>query len=141
MNRRGFLGSILAACAAPAIVRADSLMRLVPTETLVLSVRPVLDVESIGSLVRKTVAYDIGWDWDIVRLDVIGAVGEQIVQKTVDMRFHPGKWTDADLKPALHALTNSVNQEGIDLKLWPKNEHQGDTIRIRMPYRPYEEPR
>lgn len=30
MNRRGFLGSILAAAAAPAIVRADSLMRVVP---------------------------------------------------------------------------------------------------------------
>lgn len=30
MNRRGFLGSILALGAAPAIVRADSLMRIVP---------------------------------------------------------------------------------------------------------------
>jgi hypothetical protein len=35
VDRRGFLGSILAACAAPAIVRADSLMRIVPTDTLV----------------------------------------------------------------------------------------------------------
>lgn len=35
MNRRGFLGSILAACAAPAIVRADSLMRIVPMDLLV----------------------------------------------------------------------------------------------------------
>jgi hypothetical protein len=33
MNRRGFLGSILALAAAPAIVRADSLMRIVPVET------------------------------------------------------------------------------------------------------------
>lgn len=33
MNRRGFLGSILVACAAPAIVRADSLMRIVPIDT------------------------------------------------------------------------------------------------------------
>lgn len=30
MNRRGFLGSILALGAAPAIVRADALMRVVP---------------------------------------------------------------------------------------------------------------
>jgi len=30
MRRRGFLGAILATCAAPAIVRADSLMRVVP---------------------------------------------------------------------------------------------------------------
>lgn len=35
MDRRGFLGSILALAAAPAIVRADSLMRLVPVETTV----------------------------------------------------------------------------------------------------------
>lgn len=38
MNRRGFLGSILAACAAPAIVRADSLMRIVPLDTTVWTV-------------------------------------------------------------------------------------------------------
>lgn len=36
MNRRGFLGSILAAAVAPAIVRADSLMRIVPRDTLFL---------------------------------------------------------------------------------------------------------
>lgn len=30
MDRRTFLGTMLAACAAPAIVRADSLMRIVP---------------------------------------------------------------------------------------------------------------
>ena len=36
MNRRGFLGSIIAAAAAPAIVRVDSLMRIVPRETGVL---------------------------------------------------------------------------------------------------------
>ena len=32
MNRRGFLGSILALGVAPAIVRADSLMRIVPRD-------------------------------------------------------------------------------------------------------------
>ena len=32
MNRRGFLTSILAAGVAPAIVRADSLMRIVPMD-------------------------------------------------------------------------------------------------------------
>lgn len=36
MNRRGFLGAILAAAVAPAIVRADSLMRIIPREQLVL---------------------------------------------------------------------------------------------------------
>jgi hypothetical protein len=40
MNRRGFLGSILAAAVAPAIVRADSLMRIVaPTTAEVLAVQ------------------------------------------------------------------------------------------------------
>lgn len=37
MNRRGFLGSILVACAAPAIVRADSLMRIVPLDTTIIT--------------------------------------------------------------------------------------------------------
>ena len=36
MNRRGFIGSILALCAAPAIVRADSLMRIIPPRALIL---------------------------------------------------------------------------------------------------------
>ena len=35
MNRRGFLGSILALGVAPAIVRVDSLMRIVPRKTVV----------------------------------------------------------------------------------------------------------
>lgn len=37
MNRRSFLGSILAAAVAPAIVRADSLMRIVPRETVLIT--------------------------------------------------------------------------------------------------------
>lgn len=36
MRRRSFLGSILALAAAPAIVRADSLMRVVPWDTEVI---------------------------------------------------------------------------------------------------------
>jgi hypothetical protein len=35
-TRRGFLGSILALGVAPAIVRADSLMRIVPRETTII---------------------------------------------------------------------------------------------------------
>lgn len=38
MNRRGFLGSILTACVAPAIVRADRLMRVVPRDATVLPI-------------------------------------------------------------------------------------------------------
>lgn len=36
MNRRGFLGAILAAAVAPAIVRADALMRIVPRATTII---------------------------------------------------------------------------------------------------------
>lgn len=52
MDRRGFLGSILALAAAPAIVRADSLMRIVPTETLVISgcADPALNGEYVVNL-------------------------------------------------------------------------------------------
>ena len=42
MNRRGFLtglGGILAVAAAPAIVRADSLMRVVPVDTSICDLR------------------------------------------------------------------------------------------------------
>ena len=37
MNRRGFIGSILALGASPAIVRADALMRIVPLDVVVVS--------------------------------------------------------------------------------------------------------
>lgn len=37
MNRRGFLASVLAAAAAPAIVRSDALMRIVPRDRAVLT--------------------------------------------------------------------------------------------------------
>lgn len=36
MNRRGFLGACFLAAAAPAIVRADSLMRIIPKRTVLL---------------------------------------------------------------------------------------------------------
>lgn len=42
MNRRGFMGSILALGVAPAIVRADSLMRIVPRETIILGPGTIL---------------------------------------------------------------------------------------------------
>lgn len=38
MNRRGFLQSILVAAAAPAIVRADSLMRIIPRDLAVMDI-------------------------------------------------------------------------------------------------------
>jgi hypothetical protein len=47
LNRRGFLGSILVAAAAPAIVRADSLMRIVPMGAVVLQVPWSLDPRAL----------------------------------------------------------------------------------------------
>jgi hypothetical protein len=41
MNRRDLLGAMFAACAAPAIVRADSLMRVIPNETWVYGIPPI----------------------------------------------------------------------------------------------------
>lgn len=43
VNRRGFLSSILALATAPAIVRADSLMRVIPMEAPVLLERDLVD--------------------------------------------------------------------------------------------------
>ena len=36
MDRRGFIGSILALGAAPAIVRADSLMQIIPVDAAII---------------------------------------------------------------------------------------------------------
>ncbi len=41
MDRRGFLSSCITLAAAPAIVRADSLMRIVPIDTQVFTFRGV----------------------------------------------------------------------------------------------------
>lgn len=62
MNRRGFLTSILALSAAPAIVRADSLMRIVPKETIVIGV----DYGAADSTVFTGYGYRVG---DLVTID------------------------------------------------------------------------
>ena len=47
MNRRSFLASILALAAAPAIVRADSLMRIVARAPIILAARRLLGHASV----------------------------------------------------------------------------------------------
>ena len=65
-TRRNFLGSILALGAAPAIVRADALMRVVPVGTLVLkaadvSLSPVdFDRDTIKAILVYSDAGDPG---------------------------------------------------------------------------------
>lgn len=57
MNRRGFIGSILATCAAPAIVRADALMRIVPRNTTIvletMPLRPICQEMWTALLMKK----------------------------------------------------------------------------------------
>jgi hypothetical protein len=64
MNRRGFLGSILAAAAAPAIVRADSLMRIVPTATTILEAGMVGEAALIAAI-RKV--WEAGGEPDLIQ--------------------------------------------------------------------------
>lgn len=91
MNRRGFLGSILVAAAAPAIVRADSLMRVIPRDLVILPSEQrfvtatfegnqMLTVDQITREALKILednlkfmgninaAYDIHWDRTVVRI-------------------------------------------------------------------------
>lgn len=65
MNRRGFLGSILALGAAPAIVRADSLMKLALLRPPLLGVR-ALDNATHGILVSDPNG-DYYLEWGNVR--------------------------------------------------------------------------
>jgi hypothetical protein len=53
MQRRSFLGSILALAAAPAIVRADSLMLVIPRETDILTADFEYGVYGVNVLVKK----------------------------------------------------------------------------------------
>lgn len=59
MNRRSFLGSVIALAASPAVVRASSLM----------PVRGERWMPSAGLSVREVIAYHIGRDAYLCRLD------------------------------------------------------------------------
>lgn len=69
MNRRSFLGSILAAAAAPAIVRADSLMRIVPREMTLMTGDYVLDARGSDSLL-----YEVGYFTPVLAFDGMESV-------------------------------------------------------------------
>lgn len=55
MNRRGFLQFILAAAAAPAIVWADSLMRIIPRETTILQPEFHDGMMQLADLIAETI--------------------------------------------------------------------------------------
>ncbi len=113
-TRRGFLGSILAACAAPAIVRADSLMRILPAETLVLSgdaLIPASDALWVGAI-REWSAWDIRTDLKLTRFDVMVRDRDgQRQQHGVDIQERPDG-TMPDREAAISLLKQVVRREG-----------------------------
>lgn len=109
MNRRGFLGSILAACAAPAIVRADALMRVVPVDTVLFF--PVDNPTMYAGCIREISAYDISRDEMIYRFDVVcaGLGGGSKIQLGVDIRSPDSKSRDF----AIAHLKQKVRESGL----------------------------
>ncbi len=127
MDRRGFLGTILAACAAPAIVRADSLMRIArPTERLI--------IPAFGSgTIREWTQYCFKADWEgfITRWDVAGyAAGKGLMQCHVDV-VTPGRGIRAeDRDTALRVLKNHVDHHGILVRRDVLELPQSETARF-----------
>lgn len=66
--RRGFLGAMLAACAAPAIVRSSTLMRCLPSGIL---------VPSQEIIVPPVLPYVPGWNYEVLRDGVPIALAER----------------------------------------------------------------
>ena len=74
MNKRGFIGAILAMASAPAIVRADSLMRIVPRDTLILGDQVALAARDMLSFMRETISFDIMRDQVVIGFDIFDGV-------------------------------------------------------------------
>lgn len=113
MNRRGFLQGILIAAAAPAIVRADSLMRMVPTETVVLAGESAEFSLWYGAI-REIWAYDISSDSMIHRFDVAGYdKAGCLVQRGVDIRVDSQGPRPSDRDAAIAILRSNIHRDGI----------------------------
>jgi hypothetical protein len=123
MNRRGFLGSILALGAAPAIVRADSLMKMLPMETIIIPRAPILSAMTglpMG-FVREIWMHDIVRDEMIHRFDVRGLNRDGLwTQSGVDVRYLPG--TESDPAPALEFLRQHIEDHGTKLEPWTNTQ-------------------
>lgn len=63
ITRRGFLGSILALGVAPAIVRADSLMRIVPRDTTIVQAADLrwANVTARDTTILRSVWLESAW--------------------------------------------------------------------------------
>ena len=125
MNRRGFLSSILALAAAPAIVRADSLMRIVPVEAEVLV--PMTEFSTEFSVVSR-----IGNS--LMTLDEIASAALAIAHERYKFIKAINVATDA----AYDEYTDSTTYRTrilIPGRPEKKPDPQGDTIKIRFPNR------
>lgn len=120
MNRRGFLGSILALASAPAIVRADSLMRIVPRQAVIvplgdIAAGDIISIEGVTSLFRVVQSYDLSRDEMIVRVETTN--GQQ--QHDVSMMFASGYVIgDIDLAPAKEVLKAHIKHHHGGLDGW-----------------------
>lgn len=132
MDRRGFLGSILLAAVAPAIVRADSLMRIVPRETIIAApslaeieaMLPPSEAElaaAFAGAVRHLWQYDILRDLYVHRLDYTtssdGKLREGDSHMNVSFEIPSSEQERADfydrhVVPALSCLRQTAFYEG-----------------------------
>lgn len=119
MNRRGFMGAILAACAAPAIVRADSLMRLAAPEIFVVSpssglLVPKADVLWEGAI-RECHQYEALRDEHLWRWDVVASGGllGTLEQVHVMAKVMPGEDVERARAPALTVLRDNLKARGL----------------------------
>ncbi len=110
MNRRGFLSGIILAAAAPAIVRADSLMRVVP-RSLVIATRPA-DILT-GPFVTFTKETGYSWFGDgLLISDTIPGAARNvtIANGKLSYDFNPGKLPHEYANTANALLNNGAFQ-------------------------------
>lgn len=95
MNRRSFLATILASAVAPAIVRADSLMRIVPRETLVIATSDLpLEAWANCDIVNMFIEQEL----ETITAQAIGANARELY--TLNFR-HTATEVDIELPPTI----------------------------------------
>lgn len=110
LNRRSFLATILASAVAPAIVRADSLMRIVPRETLVVIPRALpLEVWASCGVVSMSIEQEL----ETITAQAIGANARELY--TLNFR-HTATEVNIELPPTI-AQPRSLRLDGRDAPL------------------------
>lgn len=111
MNRRSFLSSVLALGAAPAIVRADSLMRIVPRETALLPTPMrwapmVMDAESAQEIAKRAWC-ETTYEFQLARPAMLGC-GDIVTLAAHginrDVRIVGAYWDTMDAGPTIKAI-------------------------------------